>query len=194
MIDFLLRIDRSLLLRINQFNAPWLDQCMWALSSRWINIPLALVILYLLKLQFSWKKTTLLFLLTLVVVSLTDVISTQVFKAFFERLRPSHDPLLHDLLRYYMIAPDNPYLGGKFGFVSSHAANLAAVFMFLLPYLKKYTLSIYALAIYVFLVAYSRVYLGVHFPSDVICGAFLGLGIGCLFQRYLFAKLLQKWD
>jgi undecaprenyl-diphosphatase len=194
MIEFLQRIDNSLLLRINQFNAPWLDQCMWALSSRWINIPLALVILYLLKLQFSWKKTTLLFLLTLVVVSLTDVISTQVFKAFFERLRPSHDPLLHDLLRYYMIAPDNPYLGGKFGFVSSHAANLAAVFMFLLPYLKKYTLSIYALAIYVFLVAYSRVYLGVHFPSDVICGAFLGLGIGCLFQRYLFAKLLQKWD
>ena len=194
MIEFLQRIDNSLLLRINQFNAPWLDQCMWALSSKWINIPLALVILYLLKLQFSWKKTTLLFLLTLVVVSLTDVISTQVFKAFFERLRPSHDPLLHDLLRYYMIAPDNPYLGGKFGFVSSHAANLAAVFMFLLPYLKKYTLSIYALAIYVFLVAYSRVYLGVHFPSDVICGAFLGLGIGCLFQRYLFAKLLQKWD
>lgn len=194
MIDFLLRIDRSLLLRINQFNAPWLDQCMWALSSKCINIPLALVILYLLKLQFSWKKTTLLFLSTLVVVSLTDVISTQVFKAYFERLRPSHDPFLHDLLRYYMIAPNNPYLGGKFGFVSSHAANLTAVFMFLLPYLKKYNAFIFALALYVFLVAYSRVYLGVHFPSDVICGALLGLGIGYLFQRFLFAKLLQKWD
>lgn len=194
MIEFLQRIDNGLLLRINDFNAPWLDQCMWVLSSKWINIPLAFCIVLLLKCQFSWRKTSLLFLLALVVVSLTDVISTQLFKDYFERLRPSHDPIVGNYLHFYMIGPDNPYLGGKFGFVSSHAANLAAMFAFVLPYLKKYTYSIYLLGVYVFLVAYSRVYLGVHFPSDVLCGALLGLLMGWLFRRYLFAQLISKWD
>lgn len=194
MIDFLFRLDSRLLLRINALHAPWLDEIMWILSSKWINFPLAMLILALLKSQFSWRKTSILFLLTLVVVSLTDVISTQLFKYYFERLRPSHDPIVHHYLHFYMIAPNNPYLGGQYGFVSSHAANLAALFAFIFPYLKKYTYSIYALGIYVFLVAYSRVYLGVHFPSDVLCGALLGMAIGWLFRRYLFAQIIQKWD
>jgi undecaprenyl-diphosphatase len=194
MIDFLLRIDRGLLLRINHFNAPWLDQCMWVLSSKWINLPLAVLLILVFKRQFSWKKTSILFLLALVVVSLTDVISTQVFKDYFERLRPSHDPILQDYLHYYMIAPGYPYLGGQFGFVSSHAANLAALFAFTFPYLKKYPFVVYGLGCYVLLVSYSRVYLGVHFPSDIICGAVLGLILGWLFQKHIFAKLLDKWD
>lgn len=194
MIEFLFRLDYFLLLRINALHAPWLDEIMWMFSSKWINFPLALLILLLLKSQFSWKKTSLIFLLALVVVSLTDVISTQVFKDYFERLRPSHDPSVGQYLHFYMIGPNDPYLGGKFGFVSSHAANLAAMFAFMLPYLKKYAFSIYALSIYVFLVAYSRVYLGVHFPSDVFCGALLGAFIGWLFRRHLFAQLIAKWD
>jgi membrane-associated phospholipid phosphatase len=117
-----------------------------------------------------------------------------ILKDVFERLRPSHNPEVGPYLHFYMIGPNNPYLGGQFGFVSSHAANLAAMFAFVLPYLKKYTFSIYLLGIYVFLVAYSRVYLGVHFPSDVLCGALLGLFIGWLFRRHLFAQVIQKWD
>jgi len=194
MIEFLFSLDYFLLLRVNALHAPWLDEIMWLFSSKWINFPLALCILWILKSQFSWKKTSILFLLALVVVSLTDVISTQLFKDFFERLRPSHDPIVSHHLHFYMLGPDNPYLGGKYGFVSSHAANLAALFAFVLPYLKKFPITIYALGIYVFLVAYSRVYLGVHFPSDVFCGALLGLFIGWLFQRHLFANLLNKWD
>ncbi|MDP4596380.1 MAG: phosphatase PAP2 family protein [Crocinitomicaceae bacterium] len=194
MIEFLFRLDYFLLLRINALHAPWLDEIMWVFSSKWINFPLALLILLLLKSQFSWKKTSLIFLSALVVVSLTDVISTQVFKDYFERLRPSHDPSVGQYLHFYMIGPNDPYLGGKFGFVSSHAANLAAMFVFVLPYLKKYAISIYGLGLYVFLVAYSRVYLGVHFPADVFCGALLGALIGWLFRRHLFAQLIAKWD
>lgn len=194
MIDFLQRIDRGLLLRINQMNAPWLDECMWVLSSKWINFPLAILVLLLLKRQFSWKKTSLIFLLVLVIVTFADSVSTHLFKDVFERLRPSHDPLLNEYLRYYMITPGNPYLGGQFGFVSSHAANLAALFAFIFPYFKKYPLVVYGLGCYVFLVAYSRIYLGVHFPSDVVCGALLGLFIGWVFRKHIFAKLLEKWD
>jgi len=150
MIELLQRIDNSLLLCINDLNAPWLDQCMWVLSSKLINIPLAFCIILLLKSQFSWRKTSLIFLMTLLVISLTDTVSTQLFKDVFERLRPSHNPIVSQYLHFYMIGPNNPYLGGQFGFVSSHAANLAALFMFVLPYLKKYNYAIYALASYVF--------------------------------------------
>lgn len=193
MIEFLFRLDAGLLMRINAFNAPWLDEIMWVLSSKWINLPLAVLIFWILKSQFSWKKASLLFLMAIAVVVLADVISTQLFKDVFERLRPSHDPILGPQLHYYMIGPDNPYLGGQFGFVSSHAANLAAMFVFIFPYLKSNRFIIYALALYVFLVSYSRVYLGVHYPTDVLCGALLGATIAWLLRRYLFAKIIEKW-
>ncbi|MEY4286107.1 MAG: hypothetical protein RL511_180, partial [Bacteroidota bacterium] len=80
-----------------------------------------------------------------------------------------------------------------FGFVSSHAANLAAMLVFIFPYLKSNRFIIYALALYVFLVSYSRVYLGVHYPTDVLCGALLGATIAWLLRRYLFAKIIEKW-
>jgi undecaprenyl-diphosphatase len=193
MIEFLLRLDSGLLLRINGMHAPWLDQIMWTLSSKWINLPLAVLIFWILKSQFSWKKTGLIFLLTIVVIAFTDIVSTQLFKDFFERLRPSHDPVLHHYLHFYMISPDNPYLGGRFGFVSSHAANLAAMLVFIFPYLKSNRFIIYALALYVFLVSYSRVYLGVHYPTDVLCGALLGATIAWLLRRNLFAQIIEKW-
>jgi undecaprenyl-diphosphatase len=193
MIDFLFRLDAGLLLRINACHAPWLDEIMWALSSKLINLPLAVVIFWILKRQFSWQKASILFLMALTVVAFADVISTQLFKDVFQRLRPSHHPVISSYLHFYKIGPNNPYVGGRYGFVSSHAANLAAMFAFILPYLKPYRLVLYLLAIYVFLVSYSRVYLGVHYPSDVFCGALLGALIAWLFRRNIFATFIERW-
>ena len=192
MTDFILRLDHALLLRINSLHAPWLDELMWLLSSKWINIPVSILIFAGLKTQFSWKKSFLLLGSTLAVVSLSDVISTHLFKDVFERLRPSHHPVLHHYLHYYFIAPDNPYLGGRYGFVSSHAANLAAMFTVINPFLPYRKNSRIALGFYVLVVCYSRIYLGVHYPSDILCGALLGILIGFVFRQFLIVQFLDK--
>jgi undecaprenyl-diphosphatase len=128
----------------------------------------------------------------LLVVAMTDLVSTQLFKDYFQRLRPSHDPQIGRYLHYYLIDPNNPYIGGRYGFVSSHAANLVGLLGFLFPYLIVQKRVFYLLLSYVFIVCYSRIYLGVHYPTDIICGALLGVSIAFLARKYAFNKILEK--
>lgn len=192
MTDALLAFDEQLLLLINGSHTPFLDELMWIFSAKWINLPLAVLILAFLKSQFSWRKTSIIFLLMLLVVAMTDLVSTQLFKDYFQRLRPSHDPQIGRYLHYYFIDPNNPYIGGRYGFVSSHAANLAGLLAFLFPYLIVQKRVFYLLLSYVFIVCYSRIYLGVHYPTDIICGALLGVSIAFLARKYAFNKILEK--
>lgn len=192
MTDALLAFDEQLLLLINGSHTPFLDELMWIFSAKWINLPLAVLILAFLKSQFSWRKTSIIFLLMLLVVAMTDLVSTQLFKDYFQRLRPSHDPQIGRYLHYYLIDPNNPYIGGRYGFVSSHAANLAGLLAFLFPYLIVQKRVFYLLLSYVFIVCYSRIYLGVHYPTDIICGALLGVSIAFLARKYMFNKILEK--
>jgi undecaprenyl-diphosphatase len=192
MTDALLAFDEQLLLLINGSHTPFLDELMWIFSAKWINLPLAVLILAFLKSQFSWRKTSIIFLLMLLVVAMTDLVSTQLFKDYFQRLRPSHDPQIGRYLHYYLIDLNNPYIGGRYGFVSSHAANLAGLLGFLFPYLIVQKRVFYLLLSYVFIVCYSRIYLGVHYPTDIICGALLGVSIAFLARKYAFNKILEK--
>ncbi|MEN9743045.1 MAG: hypothetical protein RLZZ65_850 [Bacteroidota bacterium] len=193
MTNFFLQLDQDCLLLINGWHSPWLDFLMWVLSSKWINLPLAVCLVWLLKQHFSWKKTGLLFFLTLVVVASSDLISTHLFKDIFQRLRPSHEPLLQAKLYFHTLANSKPYLGGKYGFVSSHAANLFAVLAFLWTSIRVNRGVAAAFIIYAFLVIMSRVYLGVHYPSDVVAGALLGLLIGWFLRKIIVSKILVKW-
>ena len=107
--------------------------------------------------------------------------SSNFFKEFFERLRPCHNPELIEIIR---IVKDG--CGGLYGFFSAHAANtfaFASFIYFLTPNENNYKRTSFLLFIWAVIISYSRIYIGVHFPSDIIIGAIYGLLSGYLFHK-----------
>jgi undecaprenyl-diphosphatase len=139
-------------------------------------IPLYLLLLYQIY-KVKGKEAIYWILGAFLLVFLCDQISTQLFKNVFERFRPSHDPSLEGMVNLV-----SGYKGGRYGFVSSHATNSFgfALFTSLLFRNKLYTFFIFSWSL---LVIYTRIYLGVHFPGDVIGGMILGLILGYAVYR-----------
>lgn len=165
----IVELDQDLFLFLNGLHAQWLDPVMWWLSDKLIWVPLYALILYLIIKKYQWRSIGIL-LSVAILISASDQISVW-FKYAFERARPTHTECLKDQIHTL-----NQYFGGPYGFVSSHASNSFAIAtftsLFLSPYYKNY--RIYAF-IWAFLVSYSRIYLGVHFPGDIFAGAILGI-------------------
>lgn len=172
--------DRWLFALINQRGAfDYLDKIMVFISSKWAMIPVYLWLIYSFY-NRSKKNMAVWLLLCLMGFGFADSISSRVFKPSFKRVRPAFESSLNPRL------PDG-LPGSKYGFVSSHSANMFAVFGLsgmLLGYSRKQKLILMSLA---GLVAYSRIYLGVHYPGDVLFGGLLGYGIAMLLFR------LWKW-
>ncbi len=181
MLDWLNQIDTNAFLLINGLHAPFLDGIMQFISGKYSWLPLYLLLLIwvfnVYKLLGFWVLG-----LALLTVAFSDVISTQLFKQMFMRLRPCHAPALAGLVHTV-----NEHCGGEFGFVSSHAANTMGISVVMGFFLRLQALSRVAglLLGWAALVAYSRIYLGVHYPADVLCGALLGAVIGMLLLRGL---------
>lgn len=181
--ESILPYERNLFLFLNDLHTSYLDIFMWMYSSKFTWIPLAVVCVAVFVYKIKWKEALLLVLCAVLLGTLCDQLSSSLIKPMFERLRPTHHA---DFKNYVHIVLG--YRGGRYGFISGHAANGfgIAVFSSLLFRYRYYTITIFTWAL---LTCYSRIYLGVHFISDVIGGILLGSLVGLLvYKIYLLLR------
>jgi undecaprenyl-diphosphatase len=183
MLEELLHLDKEIFLFLNNLGTPGWDGLWLFITNKWSSIPLY-VLLLILTYKFLGLRKTLLILVTItILITVTDQLSN-FFKLGVQRLRPCYDPELSGLVRLVKAS-----CGGKYGYFSAHAANsFATAFFFLLLLKKRYNFLLWILLPWAIIVAGSRIYIGVHFPLDIISGALIGMLMAWLFARlYIFA-------
>lgn len=176
--------DKQAMIFLNNLGSSTFDPFWILVSEKWFWIPLYVIFLYFLYKNFNKKSLFYILLFIALGITASDQIAN-IFKFGFERLRPCHDPSLEGLLREVKC-------GGKFGFYSAHSSNSFFVATYLTILLgKKIKQLPYFLFVWAAIVAYSRVYLGMHFPGDIIIGAIMGILLA-LFFGTLAKKVIKK--
>lgn len=167
-VNNMLPYERELFFALNGSDSTYWDSLMWTVTGRWIWVPVVLMLLYTLFYKKSFKQSLLILLTIVIIITLCDQVASSVFKPLFHRFRPTHHP---DFEQW--VDTVNGYRSGLYGFISSHAANSfgLATFLALLFRNKWFTAVILFWAL---LNSYSRIYLGVHFISDIVVGAMVG--------------------
>lgn len=185
-LDTLINWDKELFLCLNGAHNSFWDFIMFWARDKLIWIPVYVLLLFIL-----WKnyrgKIWIAILFAALLIFLSDQISVHLFKDVFQRLRPCHEPDLAGMVHLV-----NGKCGGQYGFYSSHASNISAVAVFVLSLMrKKEKLTIILILLWAGLIIYSRIYLGVHYPGDVVAGALAGSLLGWMIARFL-KNLLKK--
>ena len=181
MLQRLMEADTDLFLFLNGIHSGFFDTVMYWASNKWIWIPFYAWILSRL-IRLYQKDIVRIIVFAGLLIAASDQLSTNVLKNYVERPRPCHEAAL--AAKVHLV---KNYCGGEFGFVSSHAANSFALASFLFFLIKRKDKKlIQLLLVWAVIVSYSRIYLGVHYPGDVICGAMLGVLLGKIFSMIYF--------
>ena len=193
MLEQLLHIDTEVLLVINGWHAPWVDTLMWIISAKATWIPLYLLLIGLLVWRYrkpamtsvKWLQRVPACVVMIVVIGLAvgaaDFIASGILKELVARPRPTRVPELEGVLHLV-----NGYRSGRYGFVSSHAANTMAVAL-LFSLIWRNKIATVGLMLWVAANCYSRMYLGVHYPTDILGG----LMVGALVAVVVYAMLVR---
>jgi undecaprenyl-diphosphatase len=167
---------------------------MWFLSGKLTWIPLYLLLIYLASKKLNLQQVMFLVASAVLVIILSDLTATYCFKNVFLRYRPSHNLLLESKLHFYEISKGNFYKGGEYGFISSHAANFFGLAIFIGLALKQYySKLIYIMLFIAIVVSYSRIYLGVHYFSDLFVGGLVGSIYGYLVYKFIYLKFIDRF-
>jgi Membrane-associated phospholipid phosphatase len=185
MIEYLNDIDADALLAVNGLHDLFQDAFWWMVTAKWSSLLLVLALVWLLMHQNRRHVALVLAMLALAVL-LADQVSSGLIKHLVERLRPTHDPSLESMVHVV-----NGYRGGLYGFVSSHAANSFAVAT-LLSFIMRHRLVTFSLFTWSLLQCYSRMYLGVHYPGDILGGIVVGMLAGWLVW-HLMCWIQRRW-
>ena len=185
MLDFLIDLDTQIFLFFNSLHVPYFDYFMKAFSGKTIWIPMYASILYILFRRFGWKVALCYTIAIPLVILCADQICASLIRPLVERLRPSNlDNPINSLVHIV-----NGYRGGRYGFPSCHATNTFALATFASLLFANRRLSIFLFG-WAIITCYSRVYLGVHYPGDLLVGGIIGATIAYIFYRV--AKRVAK--
>ena len=192
MIEWLEHLDQQIVLFINGLYNPQLDDIMWFISDKFVWFPFYLLLFILVYSKVKLKSAILFTLLGFAAVGLADFTATFIFKEMIGRYRPSHSEAIGHLLHFYEFKPDEFYKGGQYGFVSGHATNSFVIAWLFIKRLKSFYKWITPVLLgWAITVCFSRIYLGVHYLSDIIGGMLLGTVIAFLFYK-IYLKVIPK--
>lgn len=180
-VEGLVELDEALFVFLNGIHAPYVDGFMAIITARNTWIPFYLLLIFYIGRSFSVKQAVIYVVYLIAAVGLADYITSGLMKPFFERPRPCHNEALASVIHLV-----GGHCGGKFGFASSHAANSFALFGGLFFIFREKKLFIKVLLLWAILVSYSRIYVGVHYPGDVLIGSLIGFFIS--FTLYILFK------